>query len=162
MVVMGRVTAPFGVQGWIKVYALTAQLGNLQDYPVWWLGREGDWRQMRVAHARVHGGALIAQLDGVSDRDQAIALKGLEVAVPRSELPAAAANEYYRADLLGLKVVNTQSFEFGCVARILETGANDVLVIEGERETLIPFIGEVIKAVDLAAGTITVAWGEDY
>ena len=55
MVVMGRVTAPFGVKGWVKIYALTAQTGNLCDYPVWWLGRDGDWREMQVAQAKVHG-----------------------------------------------------------------------------------------------------------
>ncbi len=163
---MGRVTAPFGIKGWIKIYALTAQIGNLQDYPLWWLGREDDWREMRVVSAKVHGNMLVAQLEGVADRDGAAALKGWQLAVPREQLPGAGENEFYWADLIGLKVVNAEQHEFGRVARILQTGANDVLVVESsnknERETLIPFIASAIKQVDLAAGVISVDWGRDY
>ena len=163
---MGRVTAPFGIKGWVKIYALTAQLGNLLDYPVWWLGREGDWREMRVAAAKVHGNTLVAQLAGIEDREAAVALKGLEVAVPREQLPGAAENEFYWADLIGLRVVNTEQHEFGRVVRVMQTGANDVLVVASgngnERETLIPFIAGAIKGVDLAAGVISVDWGRDY
>ena len=166
MVVMGRVTAPFGVKGWVKIYTLTAQPGNLCDYPVWWVGRDGDWREMRVAAAKVHANTLVAQFAGVADREAAIALKGCEVAVPRSQLPGAAADEFYWADLIGLKVVNAEQHEFGRVARILQTGANDVLVVHGgsknEGETLIPFIASAIKRVDLAAGIISVDWGRDF
>ena len=163
---MGRVTAPFGVKGWIKIYALTAQIGNLQDYAVWWLGHDDDWREMRVVAAKVHGKMLVAQLEGVADREAAAALKGLDIAVPREQLPGAGKNEFYWADLIGLKVVNAEQHEFGRVARILQTGANDVLVVEGgdnnERETLIPFIADTIRQVDLAAGVISVDWGKDY
>ena len=163
---MGRVTAPFGVKGWVKIYALTAQLGNLLDYPVWWLGHEGDWREMRVTAAKVQGNTLVAQLAGIEDREAAVVLKGLDVAVPRSQLPGAAEGEFYWADLIGLKVVNTERHEFGRVARVMPTGANDVLVVAGgngnKGETLIPFIAGVIRQVDLAAGVISVDWGRDY
>ena len=166
MVVMGRVTAPFGIKGWVKIYALTAQLENLLDYPVWWLGREGDWREMRIAAAKVHGKTLVARLTGFEDREAAVALKGLEVAVPREQLPGAAENEFYWADLIGLRVVNIEQHEFGRVVRVMQTGANDVLVVAGgngnERETLIPFIAGAIQQVDLAAGVISVDWGKDY
>ena len=163
---MGRVTAPFGVKGWVRIYALTAQLGNLLDYPAWWLGHDGDWREMRVAAAKVHGKTLVAQLAGIEDREAAVALKGLEIAVPRSNLPDAAEGEFYWADLIGLRVVNTEQYEFGRVVRVMQTGANDVLVVAGgngkERESLIPFIAGAIKRVDLAAGVISVDWGRDY
>ena len=163
---MGRVTAPFGVKGWVKIYALTAQLANLLDYPVWWLGHDGDWREMRVATAKVHGNTLVAQLAGIEDREAAVVLKGLEVAVPRSQLPGAAENEFYWADLIGLSVVNMERHEFGRVVRVMPTGANDVLVVVGgndnKGETLIPFIAGVIRQVDLAAGVISVDWGKDY
>jgi 16S rRNA processing protein RimM len=166
MVVMGRVTAPYGVKGWFKVYALTAQPGNLCDYPVWWLRRDGDWREMRVVSAKVHANLLVAQLVGIEDREAAVALKGAEIAVPRAQLPVAGDEEYYWADLIGLKVVNAEHYEFGRLTRIMQTGANDVLVVESkhanERETLIPFIAGVIRQVDLAAGVISVDWGRDY
>lgn len=179
---MGRVTAPFGVKGWFKVHALTAQPGNLCEYPVWWLRREGEWREMKVAVAKVQGNTLVAQLAGIEDREAAAALKGFEIGVPREQLPGAGSGEFYWADLIGLRVVNTQQEELGRVARIIETGANDVLVVTADggskraqgdehedgsklqeaREILIPFIADAIKAVDVAAGVIAVDWGRDY
>lgn len=163
---MGRVTAPFGVKGWFKVYALTAQPGNLCDYPVWWLRRDGEWREMHVAAAKVQGKTLVAQLAGIESREDAAALKGFEIGVPREQLPVAASDEFYWADLIGLRVVNVGQQELGRVARIVQTGANDVLVVadnENEaREILIPFIADAIKAVDVAAGVIAVDWSRDY
>jgi 16S rRNA processing protein RimM len=165
LVVMGRVTVPYGVRGWIKVHTLTADPESLCDYPVWRLGRNGDWREVRVIASRMQGNVLVAQLEGVDDRDAAAVLRGSDVGVPRAELPAAEAGEYYWADLIGLTVANIEQFEFGRVARILQTGANDVLVVGAEAgggETLIPFIADVIKEVDLKSGRIVVDWGEDY
>jgi 16S rRNA processing protein RimM len=160
---MGRVTVPFGVRGWVKIHTLAADPESLCDYPVWRLGRNGSWREVRVLSSRLQGNVLVAQLDGVVDREAAAALRGSDVAVPRSELPAAEEGEFYWADLIGLKVVNAARYDFGRVERILQTGANDVLVVKGgERETLIPFIAGVIKAVRVAAGEIEVDWGEDY
>jgi len=162
---MGRVTVPYGVRGWIKVHTLTADPESLCDYPVWRLGRNGDWREVRVIASRMQGNVLVAQLEGVDDRDAAAVLRGSDVGVPRAELPAAEAGEYYWADLIGLTVANIEQFEFGRVARILQTGANDVLVVGAEAgggETLIPFIADVIKEVDLKSGRIVVDWGEDY
>ena len=160
---MGRVTVPFGVKGWVKIHTLTADPESLCDYPVWRLGRNGSWREVRVLSSKLQGNVLVAQLEGVTDRDAAAALRGSDVAVPRSELPAAQDGEFYWADLIGLKVVNAARYEFGRVERILQTGANDVLVVKGGTgETLIPFIAGVIKAVQVAAGEIEVDWGEDY
>jgi 16S rRNA processing protein RimM len=166
MVVMGRVTAPFGVKGWVRIYPLSAQVTSLLEYPVWWLGRDGKWQETAVVAARAHGGSLVAQIAGAEDRDAAAALKGTEIAVPRAQLPATAADEYYWADMIGLRVLNAEGYEFGRVARIVQTGANDVLAVRGEgadkRETLIPFIAGAIEQVDLASGVIRVDWGKDY
>ncbi len=162
---MGRVTAPYGVRGWIKVHTLTAAPESLGRYPVWRLGRNGQWREVRVLASRMQGSALVAQLEGVDDREAAAALRGTDVAVLRAELPAAEEGEFYWADLIGLSVVNETRHEFGRVVRILQTGANDVLVVADEAgagETLIPFIADVIRQVDPAAGRIVVDWGEDY
>ena len=170
MVVMGRVTAPFGVKGWVKIYALTAQPGNLRNYPVWWMRSGGDWREVQVIAAKVHGNMLVAQLAGIDSREAAAALKGFEIGVPREQLPAVAKDEFYWADLIGLRVVNTEQIELGRVGRIVQTGANDVLVVVGDGgdkrddagEILIPFIADAIKKVDVAAGVIAVDWGRDY
>jgi 16S rRNA processing protein RimM len=162
LVVMGRISAPFGVKGWVKVQPNTAATGNLLAYKTWWVGRQGDWREIAVAEARVQGRMLVARLEGHDDRNAAAALRGKSVAVPREALPRAQSGEYYWADLIGLVVVNGSAQAFGRITGVLQTGANDVLVVAGERERLIPFIAEVIRDVDLAAGVVRVDWGADY
>lgn len=159
---MGHVGAPFGVRGWVKVHAYTEHSDSLLDYPVWWLGHNGQWRECEVLACDVHPKALVAHLAGCDDRDAAAALRGSEIAVPRESLPQVDENEYYWADLIGLKVVNTAGQELGSVTGLLETGANDVLVVQGERERLIPFVAQVVLEVDLAAGAVRVDWGLDY
>jgi len=162
MVIMGRVTAPFGIRGWVKVQTLTARSGNLCAYPVWWLKCGEDWKETLVAAAKTQNDRLVARFAGVVDRNVAAALTGCEVAVPRELLPQIRNNEFYWADLIGLKVTNAEH-EFGRVAQIVQTGANDVLVVERtNKQTLIPFIAAAIKKVDLAAGVIEVDWGEDF
>lgn len=159
---MGHVGVPFGVRGWVKVHAHTQLSDSLLDYPVWWLGLNGQWRECEVLGCEEHTKTLVAHLAGSNDREAAIALRGSEIAVPRKSLPPPAENEYYWADLIGLKVVNVEQQELGRVAELLETGANDVLVVQGERERLIPFVAQVVLEVDLLVGTIRVDWGLDY
>lgn len=159
---MGQVGVPFGVRGWIKVHAYTETSDSLRDYPIWWLGRHGQWREFEVLDSAEHSKALVAHLAGCDDRDAAAALRGSEIAVPRESLPATADNEYYWADLIGLRVVNSEGQVLGCVTGLLETGANDVLVVQGEEQRLIPFIASVVLSVDATAGLITVDWGVDW
>ena len=159
---MGRIVAPFGVRGWVKVEIWTAETKSLLAYPKWWVGDGREWQERAVAEARTQGRAIVARLYGCEDRDTAAGLRGREVAVPREQLPQTRANEYYWADLIGLRVVNEAGREFGQVVRILETGANDVLVVQGERERLIPFIEDVIAGVDLQGGLVRVSWDADF
>lgn len=159
---MGRVAAPYAVKGWVKVQPFTEYLDSLLDYPVWFLGKATGWSPYQVVEARVHGAALVANLDGVSDRDQAQALAGLEVAVPREEMPEAEEGEYYWDDLIGMEVVNLAGESLGQVEGLLETGAHDVMRVQGERERLIPFTEPIVRSVDEDAGRILVDWGLDY
>ena len=159
---MGRIAAPFGVKGWVKVQPLTAQARGLLDYPVWWIERAGEWHRHEVAAPKVQAHTVVAQLAGCEDRDAAAAFRGRGIAVPRSELPQTQAGEHYWADLIGLAVVNGKTQGLGRITAILQTGANDVLVVEGERERLIPFIADVIREVDVPAGTVRVEWDWDY
>jgi 16S rRNA processing protein RimM len=111
----------------------------------------------------VHGGsALVARLEGIDDRDQAASLRSAQIAVPRSALPAAPKGEYYWADLIGLCVVNCEGVELGVVDEVFATGANDVLVVRGARERLIPFVQSVVIEVDLDALRLKVDWGAEY
>lgn len=159
---MGRVVAPYGIQGWIRIQPFTQHQQGLLDYPQWQVGRDDEWQLRVVETAKVHGAAVVAKLQGIADREQAAALQGLRIAVARDDFPEPATNEFYWADLVGLNVVNAAGVTLGSVARVFETGANDVLVVEGERERLLPFIEPVIRQVDIAGGTIIVDWDADY
>ncbi|MBV8045966.1 MAG: ribosome maturation factor RimM [Paludibacterium sp.] len=163
LVIMGFVRGAFGVRGAIKVHADTEFVDSLFDYPVWWLGREGDWKPYQFVQGQVQPKALVAQLEGVSDRDVAEAMRGMQIAVPRAELPDTEEDEFYWSDLIGLSVENLQGEAFGSVAELMETGANDVLVVDdGPTRRLIPFVDAVITRVDLDAKRIVVDWGADY
>ena len=164
MVVMGKVVGAQGIQGWVKVQTFTEYLDGLLDYGTWYVGNEQSWCPLEVLEANVHGGkVLIAKLQGIVDRTAAEKCKGLLIAVPRDSLPEQPEGEYYWSDLVGLAVENLQGEKFGIVDSLLETGANDVLVVKGESgEKLIPFIDSVIKQVSLKDKTIRVDWQADY
>ncbi|HEY7760023.1 MAG TPA: ribosome maturation factor RimM [Burkholderiales bacterium] len=162
MIIMGRVAAPFAVSGWVRIQVFTERPDGLLGYRDWWLRRDGQWRQATVEEAAVHGRVMVAKLKGSDDREAAAALRGSEVAVPRAVLPRNAEGEYYWADLEGLRVHNLQDQELGRIAGVIDTGANQVLVVRGERERLIPFVGAVVQSVDLARGEVTVDWGADW
>ncbi len=159
---MGRVAAPYGIRGWIKVQPYTEYLDGLLDYPLWRLGKAEGWRDYRLLEGRSHGQYLLAQLDGIADRDAAECLRGLEIAVARSELPAAGEGEYYWDDLVGLEVVTVSGDVLGRVSGLMETGPQDVLRVQGDRERLIPFTAPIVQEVDPAAGRIVVDWEADY
>ena len=165
MVVMGCIIAPHGIQGWVKIKTFTQQPDALVDYPTWWLADPAGWREASPAETRLTANGLIARLEGVTDRSAAEALKGREIGVPREALPEPGDQEYYWSDLIGLEVRNLQGHALGKVDHLLETGANDVLVVKDgleRQERLIPFIAPVIVKVDMAAGYVEVDWGLDY
>ena len=159
---MGRVAAPYGVRGWIKVQTLTESVDGLLAYNSWWIGPNAQWSPRRLLEGRVHGNGLVVRIEGVDERTAAAKLRGASIAVPRSELPAPPSGQYYWSDLIGLSVINRQGEALGQVAEILSTGAHDVIVVRGDRERLIPFVGPVLCEVDLDAARLVVDWGLDY
>ena len=132
------------------------------DYDAWQIGEGDNWRPVTIAEGRRHGKTVIVRFDGVEDREAALALAGRDISVPRTSLPDIDEGRYYWHDLEGLEVRRQDGTAIGRVRGLLETGANDVLVVEGERETLIPFVvGQVVLDVDLARGRILVDWEWD-
>jgi 16S rRNA processing protein RimM len=162
-VILGRVAGLHGVRGWVKVLSYTEPRGNILSYPRWQLRTAEGWRAVALAAGQSHGDRVRAQFESVSDRDQAATLVGAEIAVMRTEMPAVGAGEYYWSDLEGLSVRNLAGVDLGRVAQLFSTGANDVMVVQGERERLLPFLpGTVVTAVDLAHGEIRVDWDADF
>ncbi|MDF9390964.1 MULTISPECIES: ribosome maturation factor RimM [Methylococcus] len=162
-VVVGRVAGAFGVRGWVKAVSFTDPPVNLVGYRPWTLRRGDVERTADVLEGREHGNTVIVRLQGVDTREQAEALKGFEVTVRRSQLPPPAPGEYYRIDLIGLKVVNLEGVALGEIVDVMETGANDVLVVRGDRERLLPFVqGEFVKSVNLEESRMVVDWDPGF
>jgi 16S rRNA processing protein RimM len=161
--VVGRIAAPFGVHGWVKVQPLMNG-AVLLECKTWHLGRdEAAFREVEVMEAAQHGKTVIARLDGIADRDAASTLVGERIAVPASALPGREEGEYYWSELIGLSVINRSGEVLGKVSGLLETGVHDVLVVrDGDTERLLPMVGAVVDKIDIEAGEIRVEWGRDW
>lgn len=162
---MGRLGAPFGVKGWIRVLADTEHPDSLAQFAVWHLqNQHGQWSIYKVEKTELHANGLVVKLQGIEDRDAAFALKNQVIAVDRTEFQPANPNEFYWADLIGLHVFNQQNEALGIVDSLFETGANDVLVVKDTdgQTRLLPFVGHIILEVQLAEKKILVDWGLDY
>jgi 16S rRNA processing protein RimM len=162
LVVMGRVSAPFGIQGWVKVKTFTESRDGLGEHPRWWLRTGEGWRSFAVEEFAARPAATVVKFEGVEDRNGAELLRGLEVAVTREALGEAEAGSIYWVDLIGLGVVNLRGEALGEVKQLFQTGETSVLVVEGERERMIPFVGQYVKSVDREAGRITVDWEAEF
>ena len=160
--ILGRISGLFGVKGWVKVYSYTEPREAVLNYDRWLLSGNDGWREATVAEGQRHGKTVIVRIEGYDDRDEAARLIGTEIGVPRDTLPETQDDQYYWSDLEGLQVVNREGSVLGKVDYLLETGANDVMVVKGEQERLIPFvIDKVVLGVDLANGEISVDWEWD-
>ena len=160
--ILGRISGLFGVKGWVKVYSYTEPREAVLDFDRWLLSGKNGWQEATVAEGQRHGKTVIVRINGYDDRDQAAGLIGTEIGVPRDELPEADSDHYYWSDLEGLSVVHRDGTEIGKVDHLLETGANDVMVVKGETERLVPFVmDKVVLGVDLVKGEIRVDWEWD-
>jgi len=161
LVPLGYVSGVHGIQGWIKIHSWTSPREAILDYVPWLLGEERQ--PVEIADGRAQGKTIVARLPGVDDRDQAQAWVGKEISVLRKQLPAAEGDHWYWADLVGLEVITTDGVRLGRIDKMMETGANDVMVVAGEKEVLVPFVpGTYVKRVDLDGGTVEVDWQPDY
>ena len=163
LIVMGKIAGAYGIKGWIKVMSFTQPPEKILRYRPWYLLASGEPQIIKLKAGKPHGKTLVAWLEGIEDRNQAELLNGYEIAIEREQLPQLDNNQYYWSDLINLKVVNQQGIDFGRVTSLVETGANDVLVVQGERERLVPWILEqVIVQVSLEQGLISVDWDADF
>jgi 16S rRNA processing protein RimM len=166
MVVLGRIVAPYGVRGWLKIHPLGDDPDAWREMPKWWLGLDSEgqvWQPYPLEAFRRHGASWIAKLGGIDDRGAAERVDGQYVAAPREAMPQTEQDEYYWTDLIGLAVVNEQGEALGKVESLLETGAHQVLVVkDGETERLLPFVSQVVKSVDIGGRNIHVSWLADW
>ena len=172
-ITVGKIGAPYGVRGWVKVQSFTESVENLLDYDPWYLqSRNVDsrsslesavWVEAPLLEAKVHTKGIIARFENCDDRDAALKMGGQEIAIRRDQLPKPEKGEYYWIDLLGLEVKTLDDVSLGKVDQIEATGANDVLVVKGERERLIPYVMDhIVHEVNLETGFIRVDWDPDF
>lgn len=163
LLTVGRIVGVHGVGGWVKLESYTEPRLRIFAYRPWRLKQAGVETEIDSAQGHEQGKGMVAKLSGCDDRDAAVALVGAEIQVPRSALPKPKRGEFYWADLEGLDVVTVDGAPLGKVSHLFATGANDVLVVRGERERLIPYVtGQFVKKVDLQAGRITVDWDPEF
>lgn len=164
MVVVGRFGSPHGIHGWLKLFSYTQPIDNLLNYPNWYIQTKSGWQSLEriETHTDAQGKYIRVKLAGCDSPEQARMYTNGLIAVTRDQLPSLAEGDYYWSDLENLEVTNTQGVSFGRVDHLLSTGSNDVLVIKGERERLIPYISDVVLEINLEQGRILVDWNEDF
>ena len=168
-VIIGRVSTVYGVKGWVKIYSHTDPKENIFHYFPWYIRKKGQWQLVDVDGTKVNGKHLIAHLKGCDDREIARQYTDCDIATLKEQLPQLEQGEYYWSDLLGLSVLTVEGLQLGKVQKLLETGANDVLVVRAtensidDRERLIPYLPEqVICSVDLKDKQIIVDWDAEF
>ncbi len=168
-VVVATISTVFGIKGWVKVISHTQPADNAFKYQPWEVQINKQWQSLKVTDFKQHANGLIAHFEGCDDRDQARLYTGLDVYANKALMAPLEAGEYYWHDLEGLKVINQNGCLLGRVDHLLETGANDVLVIKAcegsldHKERLVPYlVDQVIKKVDTVRGDILVDWDEDF
>lgn len=164
-VLVGRIVGLYGVQGWLKVESWTEPRMQIFRYQPWLLSKApGTETEIEGVKGRTQGKGIVAYLPGVEDRETAAALVGQDIYVTREQLPPPGKDEYYWVDLEGLEVVTIDNVVLGRVTHVFATGANDVVVVrDGERERLIPFVqGSYVRSVDLSGGRMVVDWDPEF
>ena len=169
---VGFVFGAYGVAGWVRIRPFSEDADALLSVKTWWIDKP-TLHDVDVKQCKLHGGDVVAQLVGVTDRNVAEALKGAAVSIPRSRFPVLSEDEFYWTELIGLDVENLQGEHLGTVTDMMSNGPQSILritaaVAEGSdsevaaQERLIPFVEAFIIKVDKAANKITVDWGLDY
>lgn len=170
LITLGKVGSVYGIKGWLKIHSFTENAEDIFDYSPWSLKLGGKTQSVTVTDWRKHNNGLIAKFDGIDDRDIAQGVVSHEITVDESVLPELPEGEFYWRDLIGMAVVTEQGYNLGEVTDIMETGANDVLVVKanrndgfGKKERLIPYLFEqVVKTVDATNKQITVDWDPGF
>lgn len=163
-IIVGKISGVHGVRGWVKLFSWTQPRENIANYnPLWVEVAPNQWQAHKALAIKPQGRTIVAQFEGLTDRDAATALIGKRVAIKAEQLPALEEGWYW-SQLIGLTVLNTEGDTLGTVTEMQETGANDVMVLgQGAEAVLIPFVtGPIVKQVDIEAGTVLVDWNPEY
>lgn len=157
IITIGRIGAPYGVKGWLKLHSFTDPLDNILEY-TWLVQHQGSWQELEVVAAKPYRDGFIALFANYQDRDLAAKLTNADIGVVRTDLAEPSDNEYYWCDLIGLEVYDSTGKKLGVVQRLFATKVDDMLVFKGEHEYCVPFLlDKTILRVDLANKQIIIS-----
>ena len=162
-VVIGQVSSPHGIKGWLKILSYTDPVDNIFSYKSIFLKKEDEYLPYDIQDYSFSGKIIRVKLAGIDDRNQSEELVKCLIVVNRGDLPELSPNSYYWRDLIGFEVHNEDNLNLGILDSFFETGSNDVMIVIGSNKNrlLIPFINvEVVKKVDLKKKIISVDWND--
>jgi 16S rRNA processing protein RimM len=169
-IILGKVGAVYGIKGWLKIHSFTDETEAILDYFPWSLKLGNNTQTVDITDWRKHNKVLIVKVAGIDDRDDAQALVGSEILTNEAALPELSQDDFYWRDLIGMSVVTNKGYDLGVVTDMMETGANDVLVVKAnlkdgfsKKERLIPYLFEqVIESVSIENKQICVDWDPGF
>lgn len=146
----------------MKIFSHTQPRKNILSYQPWHIQVDGQWQTLGIVKGREQGKTIVAQIKDINDREQARSMIGIDLYIEKSQLPELPKGRYYWEDLIGLGVVNQEGIILGKVSNLVDTGANSVLVINGDKEHWVPYIEPFLISVDLDKRQILVDWDENF
>ncbi|MBU2870026.1 ribosome maturation factor RimM [Colwellia sp. E2M01] len=169
-IILGKVGAVYGIKGWLKIHSFTDEPEAILDYFPWSLKLGNNTQTVEITDWRKHNKVLIVKVAGIDDRDDAQVFVGSEILTNAASLPQLSQDDFYWRDLIGMSVVTNKGYDLGVVADMMETGANDVLVVKanlndgfGKKERLIPYLFEqVVESVSIENKQICVDWDPGF
>lgn len=172
LITVGRITGVFGIKGWVKLKSFTDPQDNVLEYSPLLLKTKHGVKECEIAEYQFRPQGLVVRLKGVDDRNAAEALAPVDVAIDKSLLPELGDDDFYWHQLEGLRVVTIfdgNAQDLGVVSKVMATGANDVLEVKpdaqsiDDRDRLVPYVLDLyVKKVDLSAECITVDWDPEF
>ena len=168
-VLVGEIIGSYGLKGWVQVFSYTRPAENILTYSPWQLTDETESEEVLISSSRVLGKKILVLFEECVSRTQADGFRARKVFIDKSQMPDLEEGDFYWNELVGMKVKTTEGIFLGNVETLIETGANDVLVVSPAKESwdnqerLIPYVDqEVIVKVDQFLNQITVDWDPNY
>lgn len=161
-IIMGKFGSVYGIHGWIRVNSYTDPPTNLFNYDLWQVAHQGQWQTITIQQVKQHGAQYIVKLPDCDNRELAQRYTNDLIAINRDQLPELEAETYYWTDLIGLQVINTTGYDLGQVKEVINTGANDIFIVENDKRRLIPHTEDVVKSINLKDNILTVDWDPNF
>ena len=162
-VIVGRFGRPHGIKGFATVISFTEPRDNIVHYANWYGYIDYEWQLIKRLATEITHKSILTQIEGYQDRETVARLTNVDIAIPRTQLPALPKDEYYWHELVGMSVVTEQKVDLGSVVEVMSTGSNDVLVVVGDKRRLIPYLlGSSVIDIDPNKRIITVDWDLDF